>query len=150
MSTLEVKGIQAPAGYKLAMPAGHILQVVTTQYTTATTWSATEILTKLVDNEISRVAAEQLLMLRIAKESVSEDERKVLQSTLKTVQAYQGAVADPAREEDISKAAKELLHLQQRNGKRVGMLMATHRRVYSELHLKTRTPSMQQELTKRR
>jgi hypothetical protein len=110
----------------------------------ATTWSATEILTKLFDNEISRVAAEQLLMLRIAKESVSEDERKVLQSTLKTVQAYQGAVAGSAREEDISKAAKELLHLQQRNGKRVGMLMATHRRVYSELHLKTRTPSMQQ------
>ena len=34
MSTLEVKGIQAPAGYKLAMPAGHILQVV--QATTGT------------------------------------------------------------------------------------------------------------------
>jgi len=28
MSTLEVKGIQAPAGFKLTMPAGHILQVV--------------------------------------------------------------------------------------------------------------------------
>ena len=28
MSTLEVKAIQAPTGYKLAMPAGHILQVV--------------------------------------------------------------------------------------------------------------------------
>ena len=31
MSTLEVKAIQAPSGYKLAMPAGHILQVVSTQ-----------------------------------------------------------------------------------------------------------------------
>ena len=30
MSTLEVKGIQAPSGYKLAMPAGHILQTVST------------------------------------------------------------------------------------------------------------------------
>ena len=28
MSTLEVKAIQAPSGQKLAMPAGHILQVV--------------------------------------------------------------------------------------------------------------------------
>jgi len=31
MSTLEVKAIQAPTGYKLAMPAGHILQVVESQ-----------------------------------------------------------------------------------------------------------------------
>ena len=31
MSTLEVKGIQAPAGYNLAMPAGHIVQTVNTQ-----------------------------------------------------------------------------------------------------------------------
>ena len=31
MSTLEVKAIQAPSGYKLAMPAGHILQVVESQ-----------------------------------------------------------------------------------------------------------------------
>ena len=28
MSTLEVKAIQAPSGYNLAMPAGHVLQVV--------------------------------------------------------------------------------------------------------------------------
>ena len=28
MSTLEVKAIQAPTGYDLVMPAGHILQVV--------------------------------------------------------------------------------------------------------------------------
>ena len=28
MSTLTVKGIEAPTGFKLAMPAGHILQVV--------------------------------------------------------------------------------------------------------------------------
>jgi hypothetical protein len=40
MSTLEVKAIQAPTGYKLAMPTGHILQVVnyrSTAHNTATT-----------------------------------------------------------------------------------------------------------------
>ena len=45
MSTLEVKGIQAPSGYKLAMPAGHIIQVVsvangTTETTTSGSWVA--------------------------------------------------------------------------------------------------------------
>ena len=39
MSTLEVKAIQAPTGYKLAMPAGHILQVVST--TESTSYSTT-------------------------------------------------------------------------------------------------------------
>ena len=34
MSTLEVKGIQAPSGFKLAMPAGHILQTVSADYVT--------------------------------------------------------------------------------------------------------------------
>jgi len=37
MSTLEVKGIQAPTGHKLAMPAGHILQVVNFRSTAANT-----------------------------------------------------------------------------------------------------------------
>ena len=42
MSTLEVKGIQAPSGFKLAMPAGHILQVIegTTGTDTLTTSSS--------------------------------------------------------------------------------------------------------------
>ena len=45
MSTLEVKAIQAPSGYKLAMPAGHILQVVsvangTKETTTSGAWVA--------------------------------------------------------------------------------------------------------------
>ena len=31
MSTLEVKAIQAPTGYDLQMPAGHIVQVVSTE-----------------------------------------------------------------------------------------------------------------------
>ena len=39
MSTLEVKGIQAPSGYKLAMPSGHILQTVST--TKTDTWTYT-------------------------------------------------------------------------------------------------------------
>ena len=40
MSTLEVKAIQAPTGYKLAMPAGHILQTVSTTKTDTWTYSA--------------------------------------------------------------------------------------------------------------
>jgi len=48
MSTLEVKGIQAPAGFNLDMPAGAILQVVqgTTTVTTSTSsssWVATSL-----------------------------------------------------------------------------------------------------------
>ena len=41
MSTLEVKAIQAPSGYNLAMPAGHILQTV--QATTGTAWTSSQI-----------------------------------------------------------------------------------------------------------
>ena len=41
MSTLEVKGIQAPSGYKLAMPAGHILQTISANYVTSATTSST-------------------------------------------------------------------------------------------------------------
>ena len=39
MSTLEVKAIQAPTGYDLQMPAGHILQTVST--TKTDTWTYT-------------------------------------------------------------------------------------------------------------
>ena len=35
MSTLEVKAIQAPTGYDLDMPAGHIIQTVSSTYSTA-------------------------------------------------------------------------------------------------------------------
>ena len=34
MSTLEVKAIQAPSGFDLQMPAGHIMQVVSADYVT--------------------------------------------------------------------------------------------------------------------
>ena len=34
MSTLKVKGISAPTGYNLQMPAGHIVQVVSATYST--------------------------------------------------------------------------------------------------------------------
>ena len=37
MSTLEVKAIQAPTGYDLQMPAGHIVQVVNGNTSTAVT-----------------------------------------------------------------------------------------------------------------
>ncbi len=40
MSTLEVKAIQAPSGYDLAMPAGHIIQTISTTKTDAWTYSA--------------------------------------------------------------------------------------------------------------
>jgi hypothetical protein len=36
MSTLEVKAIQAPSGFDLDMPAGHILQTVQSTYSTVT------------------------------------------------------------------------------------------------------------------
>ncbi len=39
MSTLEVKAIQAPSGYNLAMPAGHILQTVSTSKTDTWTYN---------------------------------------------------------------------------------------------------------------
>ena len=41
MSTLEVKAIQAPTGYDLQMPAGHILQVVEGSSTTDVTITST-------------------------------------------------------------------------------------------------------------
>tara|TARA_B110000858_G_C17430789_1_gene305367 strand:+ start:51 stop:524 length:474 start_codon:yes stop_codon:yes gene_type:complete len=41
MSTLEVKAIQAPTGYDLQMPAGHILQVVQATTGTQVTSSST-------------------------------------------------------------------------------------------------------------
>ena len=43
MSTLEVKGIQAPTGYKLAMPTGHISQTVSTTKTDTFTYSASSV-----------------------------------------------------------------------------------------------------------
>ena len=45
MSTLEVKAIQAPTGYKLAMPAGHIIQVVNNVTLTRDTTSSTSFVT---------------------------------------------------------------------------------------------------------
>jgi hypothetical protein len=39
MSTLEVKGIQAPSGFNLDMPAGHIIQVVSLTKTDTFTYS---------------------------------------------------------------------------------------------------------------
>ena len=36
MSTLEVKAIQAPTGFDLQMPAGHIVQTVQSTYATQT------------------------------------------------------------------------------------------------------------------
>ena len=41
MSTLEVKGIQAPTGYNLAMPAGHILQTISANYVVEASTSST-------------------------------------------------------------------------------------------------------------
>ena len=109
----------------------------------AGTWTGPEILSKLFSNELSRNAAVQLLMLRIAKASVDEAERAILKETLSVVKDYSVSESE-SHEEDTNKAAKELLLLQQRNGKRVGMLMATHRRMYADLHFKSRSTSVQQ------
>jgi len=43
MSTLEVKAIQAPTGYDLQMPAGHILQTVVGTYSTQLTTTSTSL-----------------------------------------------------------------------------------------------------------
>ena len=40
MSTLKVKGISAPTGYDLQMPAGHIIQTISTTKTDTWTYSA--------------------------------------------------------------------------------------------------------------
>lgn len=53
MSTLEVKGIQAPAGYNLAMPAGHIVQVQSSTYQPASTVTITS--TSYVNTGVSQV-----------------------------------------------------------------------------------------------
>jgi hypothetical protein len=106
-------------------------------------WTGSEILAHLFSNDISKEAAQQLLILRMAAGSTDSDERDVLRSLLPEVRSY-SFVAPEARAEDVGKAAQELLLLQQRNGKRVGMLMATHRRIYADLHLKNPRASMQQ------
>ena len=41
MSTLEVKAIQAPSGFDLDMPAGHIVQVVSATYSTEASSTST-------------------------------------------------------------------------------------------------------------
>ena len=41
MSTLEVKAIQAPTGYDLVMPAGHVIQMVEASYATAVSSTST-------------------------------------------------------------------------------------------------------------
>ena len=107
-------------------------------------WSAAEILENLFNNLITKTAAKQLLMLRIAKAGIDPEERQQLKDTLGAVEAYSNKPEELDHEESVSKAAKELQRLQQLNGKRVGTLIATHRRVYHDLHLKHRSPTMQQ------
>ena len=51
MSTLEVKAIQAPTGYDLQMPAGHIIQVVSDVHNSGSHYSTTS--TSFVDSELS-------------------------------------------------------------------------------------------------
>ena len=53
MSTLEVKAIQAPSGYKLAMPAGHILQVVQGDFATQINTSSTSYIDLGLDASIT-------------------------------------------------------------------------------------------------
>ena len=64
MSTLEVKAIQAPTGYDLDMPAGHILQVVSANTSsTVTLSSATYTDTGLTATITPKFASSKILVM---------------------------------------------------------------------------------------
>ena len=64
MSTLEVKAIQAPTGYDLDMPAGHIVQVVSASDATETeTTSSSYIDTTLTATITPKFASSKILVL---------------------------------------------------------------------------------------
>ena len=71
MSTLEVKAIQAPTGYDLQMPAGHILQTVNATYDVeATTTSGSYIDTGLTATITPKFASSKILV-HISQNGVS-------------------------------------------------------------------------------
>ena len=57
MSTLEVKAIQAPSGFDLQMPAGHILQVVNATTTTSVATTSTSFVTTGISASITPSSA---------------------------------------------------------------------------------------------
>ena len=64
MSTLEVKAIQAPSGFDLDMPAGHIVQVVNGVTSTSTSITSTSFVdTTLTVNITPKFATSKLLVI---------------------------------------------------------------------------------------
>jgi len=64
MSTLEVKAIQAPTGFDLQMPAGHIIQVVNAKTNTQVTMSSTSLTdTGLTATITPKFASSKILVL---------------------------------------------------------------------------------------
>lgn len=69
MSTLEVKAIQAPTGYDLQMPAGHILQVVQAQYSTNTTTTSTSFVTSGLNATITPSSTSNKILVSFSIEA---------------------------------------------------------------------------------
>ena len=71
MSTLEVKAIAAPVGYTLAMPAGHIIQVVSTTTSTKTSTSSTSYVDTAITADITPSATSSKIMVFVTISGVS-------------------------------------------------------------------------------
>ena len=72
MSTLEVKAIQAPTGYNLQMPAGHILQTIQGGSTSVVS-TATATLTTLFSQAITITASNKVLVTLCLPFAVNTD-----------------------------------------------------------------------------
>jgi len=107
MSTLEVKAIQAPTGYDLQMPAGHIVQVVNVKYVSSgthsnstSTWadtgltasitptsSSNKILVNVIHTGCGKQSGNSRLMLNLLRGST-------VISNFETMAAYDNASGD--------------------------------------------------------
>tara|TARA_R100000900_G_scaffold93359_1_gene72486 strand:- start:20 stop:580 length:561 start_codon:yes stop_codon:yes gene_type:complete len=65
MSTLEVKAIQAPTGYKLAMPAGHIIQTVNSVIDTFNTTTSSSFVASDITASITPSSASSKILVRM-------------------------------------------------------------------------------------
>ena len=66
MSTLKVKGISAPTGYKLAMPAGHILQVVSAENATSVSTTSTSYVTTGLTANITPSSTASKILIQVS------------------------------------------------------------------------------------
>ena len=66
MSTLEVKAIAAPSGFKLAMPAGHILQVVSAENATSVSTTSTSYVTTGLTANITPSSTASKILIQVS------------------------------------------------------------------------------------